>query len=163
MNYSFRTLILLFSIVIVSSCSKETILPENNTITLNGSKFTILSGTILGASTDGIGSTAISLINGTAFNVRTLSIEVNAASEATLEGTYSYPAQDEDGKLDDWLTNYTVFSGTSQSSTNLETGIVTITHESGNTFTIALQLNMVNGDTFEGSYSGNFQVQFTNN
>ncbi len=130
---------------------------------MNGSSFPVTVASIFGTSISGQGHTVINLMSGTSSQVQNLTIDVDAISEETLEGTYSYPVSAGDGKLNYLLTNYTAFEGTTQISSTLDEGLVTIAHNSGKNYTIELHLTMKDETTFSGSYTGYFQVQFTSN
>ena len=161
---SLKKIIPLVVIITLSSqCSKDLLSSIENEVTMNGSSFPITVASILGTSISGQGHTVINLMSGTTSQVQNLTIDIDAISEETLEGTYSYPLEGGDGELDNWLTNYTAFEGTTQVSSTLEEGIVTLIHNSGKNYTIELYLLMKDETIFEGSYTGYFQVQFNNN
>jgi len=154
--------ILLFLTVL--SCSKnDDLSPNSNTIEMDGESFSVVSASITGISIGDDGHTGITFSNASDLQVKTLTIDVESFTEETIEGNYSYPANEDDKLLDDWLTNYTYFAGTTSTSSNLESGTVSIVNNGGNNYTIDMNLTMNDGATFVGSYTGDFIVMFSNN
>jgi hypothetical protein len=60
--------------------------------------------------------------------------------------------------IDDWLTDYTAFDGTDIITSELETGELSIIHNGGNNYTVDIDLEMTDGTTFIGSYTGDFKL-----
>lgn len=159
-----KSVIILLAVLSFTGCSKDESSPTNNSVELDGNNFTISTATMLGVSIDDDGHTAITMINSNGSTIKTLTIDVESFTRATIEGDYAYPEDTDKKLIDDWLTSYTIIDDDSQTtSTNLETGEVTITNNSGNNYTIDINLTMISGETFEGSYTGDFEVMFYNN
>ena len=153
-------LILLF---LFSGCKKDDAnVSTVNNVKLNSESFSINSASIIGISINGEGHSGISLVSGTGDQISTLTIDVESCTRETIEGTYSYPTAEGDKFLDDWLTNYAYFENGSGTSSNLESGTVTVKNNHDNNYTIDMDLTMVDGMTFSGSYTGDFVVQFAN-
>ena len=166
MTYSAKILkglfIVLFAIMFVQ-CEKDDTSPkENNTIQMNGNDFTISSATMIGVSIGESGHTGITLISGSATQANTLTIDVESFTQETIEGEYAYPEAEGQKLLDDWLTNYSVFDGSTMESSNLESGEVTISHNGDSNYTVEMDLVMQDGVTFSGLFTGDFQVMFNN-
>ena len=146
-----------------SGCKKDaTDLSTINAVKINGNSFSITSASMIGVSIGEDGHTGINLVSGTGQQISTLTIDVESFTRETIEGTYSYPTADGDKVLDDWLTNYAYFKDGSGISSNLESGTVSIRNNHDNNYTIDMDLTMVDGMTFTGSYTGDFTVQFAN-
>ena len=147
----------------LTQCAKDDVTPKTiNTIKMNGSDFAIVSASMIGVSIGDAGHTGISFISGSGTQTTSLSIDFKSFTQATIEGEYAYPEVSGKKLMDDWLTDYTVFDGSTMNSSNLEIGDVSITHNSGNNYTVTMNLEMVDGVTFAGSYTGDFQVIFDN-
>ncbi len=154
---------LLISLLAVSCSSDDDKTPSTNSVKMNGESFKIISASMGGVSIDESGHTLISLTNGTSEEISTISMDVSSYTRETIAGTYSYPENETDKLLDDWLTNYTVVDGTTISaSSNLESGSITITHNEGDNYTIEMELTMIDETTFSGTYTGDFFVVFNN-
>lgn len=159
-----RKSILMFwiaSIILLTGCGDDT--PTTvNAITLDGDAFKITAPSLIGVSIDGEGHAAISFANATSSSSKVLSIDFEYSPNEDIDGTYSYPQEGTDRYLDEFLTSYTEFSGNNFYSTELESGSITIKNNSGDNYTVTLDLTMVDGKKFEGKYSGKFQVAFNN-
>ncbi len=161
MKHLVKTTLFALAIISLIGCSKDDDSPTVNNVKMNGESFKIVEASIMGLSIENDGHTAISLTSGSTTNVQILSIDIESFTRETLEGTYSYPVNEGDKVLDDWLTNYMVFEGAEPTTSNLESGIVTITHNQGDNYTIDMDLTMVDGTIFKGIYTGDFMVSFT--
>jgi hypothetical protein len=157
-------MILICSIAFVSGCGDET--PSTlNTIKLDGGSFKVLFPSLLGVSIDGEGHISVSLSNITNSGIsKTLSIDFEYSPNEPISGSYSFPVEGTDRLLDDFLTNYTEMdiSGGSDYSTELESGRITVTENGGDNYTITMDLTMLDGKVFKGTYRGDFQVAFNN-
>lgn len=151
------------AILLTSSCEKDDSAPKNsNSIKMNDKDFVVVSASMVGISIGEDGHTGISLVSGSETQVNTLTIDVESFTQATIEGNYAYPEESSKKLLDDWLTNYSIFDGTSMTSSNLESGEVSVTNNGGNNYTIDMSLKMADGVSFIGEYTGEFQVMFNN-
>lgn len=150
------------AIIFATSCKKDDSSASINSIKMDGSNFSVASASMIGISIGDDGHTGITLVSGSAAQAKTLSIDVESFTKETIEGDYAYPEVSNKKRLDDWLTNYSVFSGTSVTSTNLKSGDVSVSNNEGNNYTIKLNLTMEDGVTFIGEYTGEFQVMFSN-
>lgn len=155
-------IILLIALLFVQCEKDDTATNVNNTIKMNGNNFVVASASMIGVSIGDDGHTGITLVSGNGTQANSLTIDVESFTQATIEGVYTYPEESGKKLLDDWLTNYSVFDGSTMESSNLESGEVSIIHNSGNNYTINMNLEMVDGVTFNGEYTGEFQVMFNN-
>ncbi|WP_282038002.1 hypothetical protein [Saccharicrinis aurantiacus] len=135
---------------------------DTNSISINNQDFKINTATMIGVSLSGSGHTSISLISGTGFQVNTLTIDVESFTKETITGNYSYPTAEGDKVLDDWLSSYASFNDSGVETTNLKEGEVQINHNSGNNYTLNMNLLMNDGTEFKGTYTGDFMVNFVN-
>ena len=159
----FKFIIILLTVISFTQCDEDETTPKViNTIKMNGNDFAIASASMIGVSMEDFGHTSISFISGNETQANALTIDVESFTQTTIEGDYAYPEVSGKKLLDDWLTNYTVFDGTNTNTSDLETGEVSITHNSGNNYTVDINLEMTDGVTFTGSYTGDFQVMFNN-
>jgi len=156
------SLSLLLSLIILS-CSKEDVVPNASTVKMDGESFSIVSATMMGVSIGEEGHTAITLSNGSSTQTNTLTIDVESFTKETIEGNYSHPATGDNKLIDNWLTNYMIFEESTSISSNLTSGNVSIVNNSGNNYTIDMDLTMDDGVAFVGSYTGDFIVMFYNN
>lgn len=158
-----KSIIVLLAVISLTQCDEDETTPKTiNTIKMNGVDFPIVSASMMGVSMDDFGSTVITFASGTGTQAKSLSIDVESYTQATIEGEYAYPEVTGKKLLDDWLTDYSIYVESSLYTSNLETGQVTITHNSGNNYTVEINLEMVDGVTFIGKYTGNFYVMFNN-
>ena len=163
LHYLLQSLFLFIIALSLIQCSKDDNSPKNNNfIKMNGVDFPIISASMIGVSNGDNGHTGIALVSGNETQANTLTIDVESFTQATIEGHYAYPEETGKKKLDYWLTNYSAFNESTMHSSNLESGDVSISLNSGNNYTIDMNLTMVDGVTFTGSYSGEFQVMFYN-
>lgn len=156
------SVIFLFIFVLsLVSCDKDKDSVTQNSIKLDGNSFEINTATIMGVSIGGDGHAGISFTTA-ATVTKTLTIDFEYAGNQIIEGEYSFP--DNGTKLlDDWLTNYTEMSGTDIYSTELKNGTVSVKHNSDNNYTVIMDLTMLDGKVFSGTYTGDFMVQFNDN
>ena len=154
--------VVIFSII--SACSSDDDLSTSNSLQINGEPFTVTSASILGVSLGGAGHAAITLVSTNLSTTRTLTIDFDYVANQPIAGDYAYPQSANQGLLDDWLTNYSEFNGTTSSnSLHLQEGELTIIDNGGNNYTITMDLTMDDGTTkFSGTYQGDFQVFFNN-
>ncbi|HAF30928.1 MAG TPA: hypothetical protein DCG75_17965 [Bacteroidales bacterium] len=158
-----KTILVLLIVISFTQCDEDDVTPKTiNTVKMDGNDYAIASATMIGMSIDDFGSTSISFMSGTGLQSRILSLNVESFTAATIEGEYAFPEVTGKKLLDDWLTDYSYYEGTEQYSSNLETGEVSITHNSGNNYTVSMDLVMIDGVTFTGLYTGDFQVMFSN-
>lgn len=154
---------LVIFLLLMVSCKKDDVAPNGNSVMLNNETFDVVVASMAGVSIGDDGHTGITLSGGTSQVVNSLTIDVESFTQETIEGTYSYPATSEDKLMDSWLTNYSVFEGETTLSSNLESGSVNIKNNGGNNYTVSMDLTMIDGAIFSGSYTGSFQVMFYNN
>lgn len=159
-----KSIFVLLAVIALTQCDEDDVTPKTiNTVKMNGNDYAIASATMIGMSIDDFGSTSISFLSGTGLESRILSLNVESFTAATIEGDYAFPEVTGKKLLDDWLTDYSYYEGTEQYSSNLETGEVSITHNGSNNYTVSMSLVMIDGVTFAGLYTGDFQVMFSNN
>jgi hypothetical protein len=154
-------LLSLISLVWLAGCSSDDDAKPQNTITLDGQPFKITSASLIGVSIDGEGHAGISFTNVSSTKSKILSIDFEYSPNEPISGTYSYP-QGSDRYLDDILTYYTEIEGSSFNDTDLEEGTVTIVENGGSNYTVTINLTMLDGKVFSGTYKGKFVVAFNN-
>lgn len=163
-NKNVIALCLLLMAGLFSACSKESILPSSeNTLTLDGSPFKVAVASLLGTSIDDEGNAAISFTGTDGTLSKTLGMVIAYSPSQALSGTYAFPETSGARHLDDWLTNYTemTVAGDMQ-STNLEKGTVKLKDNGESNYTITIDLVMVDGKKFKGTYTGTVQAVFNN-
>jgi len=151
--------------LILTGCGSDDPPSVQNTITIDGSPFTIIAPTLIGVSIGGQGHAAISFTGITGSVSKTLSIDFEYSPSVTLSGSYSFPQTGTDRLLDNWLTNYAEMSTSGAGSlytTNLDFGKITIQDNGGNNYTVTIDLTMLDGKVFKGTYRGAFSVLFNN-
>jgi hypothetical protein len=115
---------------------------------------------------DGEGHAGITLVNTDGTVSKSLGIDFEYSPDASVSGTYSFPQNNTDRYLDDWLTNYTEMSqsssGGSSESTNLQEGTVTVKDNGGSNYSVTVDLTMVDGKVFKGTYQGKMMTMFNN-
>ncbi|WP_439182291.1 hypothetical protein [Carboxylicivirga taeanensis] len=165
MKHLFKTTLALCIFLSLLSCSKDDESPNSNSLKADGIDFSINEANIMGISAGDGGHTVINLIGGNASGVKNLAIDIDTYTRETIPGSYSYPTEEGDKVLNDWLTNYmfTDSEMTNITTSNLESGRVTITHNGGSNYTLDMDLTMVDGVTFTGIYRGDFSVMFSVN
>lgn len=144
------------------SCKKDDVSKNANDIKMNGEAFSVKMASILGISAGDEGHSGITLVAGSGLIVKTLTIDVESFTKETLAGTYSYPQQEGDKYLDDFLTNYSEFVNDDMSSTTLSSGTVTVEYNGGKNYTVIMDLTMDDGKQFKGTYTGDFVLSFSN-
>jgi hypothetical protein len=160
-NLLFLNCLLFASILVIQSCSDDDG-PSSN-ITLDGSSFKVSSVTLLGISQDNEGHAALTFASVDGNNSKILTVDFEYDGVTTVTGTYSYPQTGSNRFLDDWLTNYTEVTGTTEvTSTVLDTGTVTVTAHGNATYTVVIDLKMVDGQVFKGTYKGKVEESFFN-
>ena len=159
---TFKILMLVLIALSISSCKKEDNNPVQNTMTLNGSPFAVSTASLMGVSIGGEGHVTITLAGVTGATSNILTIDIEYFVNQPIEGNYAFPQTGTARFLDDWLTNYAQFNGASSNTVNLEAGSVDIADNGNNNYTITMDMTMLDGKVFKGTYTGNFVVQFNN-
>lgn len=154
------TLVSLFFAFILIGCSDDENGPQNS-IQLNGSSFKITAATLVGVSLDGEGHAAITFSNVSNSSSKNLTIDFEYSPSQSLSGTYSFP-QGNNRYLDDFLTNYNQFVNSEYYSTELETGTLILTDHGNSNYTVTIDLTMLDGKVFSGTYKGKIASQFQN-
>lgn len=158
-----RPLYALVILILLTSCGEdEQKLKNQNSIKLNGNSFTIISASITGVSLDGEGHAAVSLTSTNGSQAETLTIDFEYSTDQPLEGAYAFPASGEKRLLNDWLTTYSILNDSSVDAEHLAEGEVTLVHNSGDNYTLTVDLTMDGGSVFTGTYTGDFVVFFNN-
>jgi hypothetical protein len=161
-NY-YKIISILLLAILFTQCEKDDSTPQNSSsIKMNDKEFIVTSASMTGVSIGDEGHTSITFVNTNGSQVNNLSIDVESFTKETIKGDYVYPEESNKKLIDDWLTNYSVFSNSTIQSSNLESGELSVAHNGGNNYTIHMNLLMVDGVTFNGSYTGDFQVMFNN-
>ena len=144
-------------------CAKnEEVLPPPNDLTFDGNSFTVTSASVIGVAINNEGHAGISLISINNLKSKVLTIDVEYSGNSSVEGMYSFPQAVNDKYLDDWLTTFTITDGSTFTSTNLSVGTVNVINNGGDNYTVVIDLIMVDGSAFKGTYTGDFLVVFNN-
>ncbi len=149
--------ILLFA-VLFTSCRDDDTPAVQNTIQLDGEVYTIVAAAIIWVPLGGEGGHAAIYLYNSASPVKALAIDIDYTDENNIDGNYAFPQTAEDLYLNALLTNYVESDGTTNYSTKLESGMVTIKNNGGNNYTVTMDLTMLDGKVFVGEYTGEFKV-----
>jgi hypothetical protein len=157
-------LLLIVAVVWFSGCSDSDSEPAaENTITMDGTAFKDAAVTLLGVSIDGEGHAGITFTVTNGSLTKTLTVDFEYSPSASVTGTYSFPETNNHRLLDDWLTYYAEFNGTSEmTSTNLDAGTVTLEDLGSSRYKITVHLTMIDGTVFQGTYKGPVTAVFNN-
>lgn len=160
----FPSLCLLLITLLFQSCQVDNIDPTSeNGLTLDGASFDVTVVTLVGVSMEDAGNATLSFTgtNGVLSKILTVSTEYSPSQ--TLDGTYAYPSVSGSRYLDNFLTNYTEMSTGSGPTyaTVLENGAVTLKDNGDSNYTITIDLKMIDGKAFKGTYKGEVQASFT--
>lgn len=164
-NYLIKTYLLLFvALVWFSGCSDSDSEPTvENTMTRDGVAFKETTVTLLGVSISGEGHAGVTFTDSNGSLTKVLTVDFEYSPSTSLTGTYSFPETNNHRLLDDWLTYYAEFSGTSEvTSTNLESGTLTLEDLGGSRYAITIHLTMLDGTIFQGTYKGPVAAVFNN-
>jgi hypothetical protein len=158
-------LLLFVALPWLSACSDDDKTPSvENTIKMDGSTFNVVSVSLLGVSIDGEGHAGITFTNTDGSVTKSLTVDFEYSPSTTLSATYSYPQVNNKRLLDDWLTTYSEFNQTTEiTSTNLESGTLTLEDNGNSKYTVTIDLTMVDGKVFRGTYKGTVTTFFNNN
>jgi hypothetical protein len=156
-------ILVLFFFVTLISCGDDDGSTTQNSIRLDGEPYKVVSPSIVGISLDGEGHAVITFVNGGASSMRSLSIDFEYSTRASLTGTYVFPANGTDRLLDDWLTSYAWYEGQDYYDTHLSTGTLIVKHNGANNYTVTMDLTMDDASEFKGTYKGEFTTQFQDN
>jgi len=154
--------LLLFVSLIIASCGSD---EPSAGLSIDGKSFNVLSASLLGVSIGGDGHATISLTSANSTVAKTISLDFEYSPTSSVSGNYSFPQVGTDRYLDDWLTTYDEISfsgGGSSTSTNLESGKITVKDNGNNKYTVTMDLRMIDGRVIKGKYSGTFTVMFNN-
>ncbi|MCK5277053.1 MAG: hypothetical protein KAK04_00925 [Cyclobacteriaceae bacterium] len=159
-----KIFVLSISILVIGSCSSDDdASPSNkNSIKFDGESFEILQASIIGVSLGGEGHAAISFTNGNPSLMKALTIDIEYFTDQSIEGDYAFPQFETQRLLNDWLTNYSEFDGTTNTSIHLQEGTLNVVHNGGNNYSITMNLTMDGEKAFSGTYTGEFEVFFNN-
>jgi len=159
-------LLLAISLVFIS-CNRDddSGSSSNNYLQIdNGSKLSISNVAINGfkasdASEENYYTISLSNVSGT--TSKTASLAIYFPYNQSIDGTYTITSTTR--KLDDWLTNYAEFNGSSlQSYNDLTQGTCTVKRNSTNDFTVSFSYKTTSGKTVSGEYSGKVTIQESN-
>lgn len=158
----FKCIIVLLTVITFTQCEKDDSTPSfANNLKMNGDEFNVVSASMTGVSLGVFGYANIIFVSGSGTQTKSLTIGIDSYTQATIEGVYTFPEVIGKKLLDDWITDYTVFDGTTIYTSNLEAGEVSITHNGSNNYTVEINMEMIDGVSFTGSYTGDFQVAFS--
>jgi hypothetical protein len=163
-NEVIKYCLLALLIVGFSACSDSDNGPSTeNSMKMNGSAFEVSTVSLVGVSLDGEGHAAVTFTHTAGSVTKVLTVDFEYSPSAQISGNYAYPSVNSERLIDDWLTNYTEFSGDNEmTSTNLEEGTVILQDNGGSNYTITLDLTMLDGKTFKGTYKGPVVAAFNN-
>ncbi|MCK5470119.1 MAG: hypothetical protein KAI99_16470 [Cyclobacteriaceae bacterium] len=94
--------------------------------------------------------------------MKALTIDIEYFTDQSIEGDYAFPQFETQRLLNDWLTNYSEFDGTTNTSIHLQEGTLNVVHNGGNNYSITMNLTMDGEKVFSGTYTGEFEVFFNN-
>jgi hypothetical protein len=157
--------LLLVALSWISGCSDDDKEPSTqNSIQMNGAAFKISAASLVGISIDDEGHAAITFSASDGSTTKSLTIDFEYAPSVSLSGTYSFPLTGNSRLLDDWMTTYLEYNGTQAfTSTNLESGTITLQDHGKSQYTVTIDLTMVDGKIFKGTYKGSIVSSFMNN
>ena len=151
-------------VFMLTACNKDKLPPAKHALTLDGLDYEVASANIVGVSIGGEGHANVSFISSEGNVAKTLNINIEYFTDKPIAGDYGFPQTGSLRYMDDWLTMYTeIDSGTgSMISTNLESGTMSIVHNGEENYTVTIDLTMIDGKVFKGTYTDNFVVGFNN-
>ena len=145
-------------------CTVDNIDPTSeNKLTLDGATFQVTLASLVGVSMEDSGYAALSFTgtNGALSKILTVNFEYSPSQ--AVAGTYAYPSENGARYLDNYLTNYTEMTASGPTyATVLEKGTITVKENGDSHYTITIDLLMVDGKVFKGSYTGKVQEAFNN-
>lgn len=158
-------LLLAFSLVFISCSRDDDDSSSNNYLQIdNGSKLSISNASVAGFKASDASEEnyyTISLTNVSGTTSKTASLAIFFPYNQSIDGTYTITSTTR--KLDDWLTSYAEFNGSSlQSYNDLTQGTCTVKRNSTNDFTVSFSYKTVSGKTISGEYSGKVTIQESN-
>lgn len=162
-NPDFRFFLIAFGLILgLGSCTSDEAPDNENSLKLDGQSFSVLFASIQGVAINGEGHAGITLGSTNGTSTKTLTIDFEYAGDSDVEGSYAYPLTSGTMLLNDFLTNYVEFEGTSTTSFSLLEGTTSVINNGGNNYTVIIDLTMEGGKTFSGTYTGDFVVGFNN-
>lgn len=164
-NHLIKTnLLMIVAVLWFSGCSDSDSEPTvENTITMDGVAFKETTVSLLGVSLSGEGHAGVTFTVSNGSLTKVLTVDFEYSPSASVTGTYSFPETNNHRLLDDWLTYYAEFNGTSEmTSTNLESGTLTLEDLGGSRYMITIHLTMIDGTIFQGTYKGQVAAVFNN-
>lgn len=160
----FLSLCLLLLALLFQGCQVDNIDPTSeNGLTVDGASFEVTVATLVGVSMEDAGHAAISFTgtNGVLSKILTLNVEYSPSQP--LDGTYAYPSENGARYLDNFLTNYTEMTSSGPTyATVLEKGTVSLKDNGDSNYTITIELTMIDGKIFKGTYRGEIKAAFNN-
>lgn len=164
-SHVFKMFLLLpVAIVCLSSCSDSDDGPSmENSMKMNGNAFQVTTVSLIGVSMDDEGHAGITFTYTDGSITKALTVDFEYSPTAAVSGNYSYPLVNNERLIDEWLTSYTEFNGSNETtSTNLEEGTLTLKDNGGSNYTITIELTMIDGKVFKGTYTGPVVAAFNN-
>lgn len=157
-------LYLLLIALLFQSCQVDNIDPTSeNEITVDGASFEVTVVTLVGISMEDAGHASISFTGTNGVLSKVLTVNVEYSPSQPLDGTYAYPSVSGARYLDNFLTNYTEMTSSGPTyATVLEKGTVTLKDNGDSNYTITMELTMIDGKVFKGTYQGAVQAAFNN-
>jgi hypothetical protein len=151
------------TLLVMAGCSDDDEPKTTNTITMDGASFKIQNVSLIGVSIDNEGHAGISFTGSDGSVTKVLTIDIEYSPLTTLDGTYASPQFSTHRYMDDFLTNYSEFNGTTEiSSTNLDFGSIIVQQNSESNFTFTIDVTMLDGTKFQGVYQGKVDTLFNN-
>lgn len=161
-RFSISAFCLLLMGLLFQGCAADNIDPTSGKdLTMDGSPFEITVVTLVGISVEESGHAALAFTGTNGTLTKVLNVDFEYSPDQPVDGTYSFPAASGARLLDDWLTNYTEMplSGAVYATT-LEKGTVTVKDNGDADYTIKIDLEMLDGKIFKGTYQGAVQAVF---
>lgn len=155
-------LCLLLIALLFQGCQVDNIDPiSENGLTVDGASFDVTVVTLVGVSMEDAGHAAISFTGTNGVLSKILTVDVEYSSSQPMDGTYAYPSVSGARYLDNFLTNYTEMTASGPTyATVLENGTVTVKDNGDSNYTITIELEMIDGKLFKGTYRGEVQAAF---
>lgn len=159
---SLRPLLLVLAIIPLLATSRDDKDSKHaqNSIKVDDAPFNVVVPTLLGVSAAHEGHAYFNFTNGDFGNLKSLTIDFNYTGGGDVDGVYTFPDNGTDRQLNNWLTEYTVFSAQEESFVPLQAGTVTVEHHGDNHYAIKMDLKMEDGTAIKGTYRGDFEAQF---
>ncbi|HYF69691.1 MAG TPA: hypothetical protein VD884_16215 [Ohtaekwangia sp.] len=159
---SLKPLLIVLAIIPLLATSRDdkSSRSTQNSIKVDEAPFNVVVPMLLGVSSNNEGHAYFNFTNGDFGNLKSLTVDFSYIGGGNVEGVYTFPENGTDRLLNNWLTEYTVFSVQEESFVPLQAGTVTVKHHGDNDYEIKMDLTMEDGTVINGTYRGDFEAQF---